>query len=121
MRGGDRSLEPSPLHTRIDRSGVEVSLRGIRRCQNDECRGPDARRLLWNRDHNAAINIWRNLLYRLAHGSWDLAFSVAARVVTPTSGEQLLSVTRPPDQGESSATPFVVCLLPFTPLLPIIG
>ena len=69
-------MEPPDDHKRTNRSGVEVCLRGIRRCNNEECGGPNAHhRLLWNRDHNAAINIRNNLLHRLKHNRWDPLFS----------------------------------------------
>jgi hypothetical protein len=97
-----RSLGPSSEHTRLNRSRVEVSLRGIRRCHNAECGGPDNHRLLWNRDHNAAINIRRNLLHRLEHGTWDPLFSAAAVIEAHnTSREQLLAADRPPAPGRT--------------------
>ena len=86
MAGQELSLESSPLHTSINRSGRGVSLRGIRRCTNVECGGPDAHHeLLWNRDHNAAINIRQNLLHRLEHGRWDPLFSVGQHSDTTTN------------------------------------
>ena len=42
----------------------EYPVRGIRRCQNEECR------VIMNRDYNAAINIRQNLLHYIQHGDW---------------------------------------------------
>ena len=88
-RCGERELGPSDNHKRTNRSGVEVCLRGIRRCNNEECGGSrDGIHLplLWDRDHNAAINIRSNLLYRLEHGRWDARFSATNSSTITTVG-----------------------------------
>jgi len=60
-----------------------VPVRGIRRCNSVQCGGHK----LWNRDHNAAINIRRNLLHKIQHGQWYPPFTRAA-TATATNQQQ---------------------------------
>jgi hypothetical protein len=53
---------------RLCKNGQWVCVRGIRRCQNEECG------VIMNRD-NAAINIRKNLIYYLEHNQWNPIFS----------------------------------------------
>jgi transposase len=46
-----------------------VDVRGIRRCNNADCG------VLMNRDYNAAMNIRKNLLYRIEHEGWHPCFA----------------------------------------------
>jgi hypothetical protein len=68
--------EADPTRTRLVKCRDDVvrsfPVRGIRRCNSDECGG----RLRWDRDHNAAINIRANLLHAIHHdGRWHPSFA----------------------------------------------
>jgi hypothetical protein len=67
---GGRTAPDLTRATRKRQDGTLISPRGIRRCNSEQCGG-----LRWNRDHNAAINIRTNLLYRMAHGRFDPRFA----------------------------------------------
>lgn len=49
---------------REDKKGRLVDVRGIRRCQNEECG------VIMNRDYNASINIRKNLICYIKNGHW---------------------------------------------------
>jgi hypothetical protein len=61
-----------------------TAVRGLRRCDNDICKGLINREqhmesipkgpLRWNRDHNAAINIRSNFIHFLQKGVWHPCF-----------------------------------------------
>ena len=67
---------------------VEVDVRGIRRCQNEECE------VRMNRDYNAAMNIRQNLIYWMEHeGTFNPLFQ---RSTTPKGEDRLTRVPRGP-------------------------
>lgn len=59
---------PNPKKLKED-PNCKLDVRGLRRCNNESCQ------VFINRDYNAAINIRRNLLHRIQHGSWHPSFT----------------------------------------------
>jgi hypothetical protein len=64
-----KRFHPNPKRTKGENSTCKFDVRGLRRCNNENCR------VFINRDYNAAINIRSNLVHYIKHGRWDSRFT----------------------------------------------
>ena len=83
------SINHRALHRGGDEAYHKRPVRGLRRCNNVECA------TLFDRDHNAAINIRANALHHIRHRCWDPRFRERRWINTATTSATLSDVLMP--------------------------